>query len=155
MRFPLVAIFLFFVGSIFGQTTTTGYQSKEDDVKQKNLEKGKNYDVNIDVNNREAYFIHGEDSLFRKIYSQLSISDEAVQNQLNKTATISFKVNFDGKVLDFTSIEKVGFGIDEQLTKLIAQEKFEPATQNGVKYRSEIILDVPVKANYLKQIFNK
>jgi hypothetical protein len=85
----------------------------------------------------------------------LSISDEAVQNQLNKTATISFKVNFDGKVLDVTSIEKVGFGIDEQLTKLIAQEKFEPATQNGVKYRSEIILDVPVKANYLKQIFNK
>jgi hypothetical protein len=67
----------------------------------------------------------------------------------------NIKVNFDGKVLDVTSIEKVGFGIDEQLTKLIAQEKFEPATQNGVKYRSEIILDVPVKANYLKQIFNK
>jgi len=155
MRLPLIALFIFFVGSISAQNTTTGYQSKDDDVKQKNLEKGKNYDINIDVNNREAYFIHGEDSLFRKIYSQLSISDEAVQAQLNKIATVSFKVNFDGKVIDVNSIEKIGYGIDEQLIKLLAQEKFEPATQNGVKYRSEVILDVPVKANYLKQIFNK
>jgi hypothetical protein len=155
MRLPLIALFIFFVGSISAQNTTTGYQSKDDDVKQKNLEKGKNYDINIDVNNREAYFIHGEDSLFRKIYSQLSISDEAVQAQLNKIATVSFKVNFDGKVIDVNSIEKIGYGIDEQLIKLLAQEKFEPATQNGIKYRSEVILDVPVKANYLKQIFNK
>lgn len=155
MRLPLIALFIFFVGSISAQNTTTGYQSKDDDVKQKNLEKGKNYDINIDVNNREAYFMHGEDSLFRKIYSQLSISDEAVQAQLNKIATVSFKVNFDGKVIDVNSIEKIGYGIDEQLIKLLAQEKFEPATQNGVKYRSEVILDVPVKANYLKQIFNK
>lgn len=155
MKLPLLLVSTFLVGSIYAQNTTTGYQSKDDDVKQKTLEKGKNYDINIDVNNREAYYIHGEDSLFRRIYSQLVISDEAVQSQLNKIATVSFKVNFDGKVLDVASIEKVGFGIDEQILQLLSQEKFEPATQNGVKYRSEVILDFPIKANYLKQIFNK
>lgn len=151
----LVLNFLLGFNVLTAQNTSTGYQSKNDDVKQKSLEKGKNYDVNIDVNNREAYYIHGEDSLFRKVYSSLTIPEEATAVSLNKTATLSFKVNFDGKVLDVTAIDKVGYGIDEQIIEILKNEKFEPATQNGVKYRSEVILDIPIKAIYLKQIFGK
>ena len=51
-----------------------------------------------------------------------------------------------------TSINKVGFGIDEQLVQALNAMEFVPATQGGMAYRSEVILEIPVKASYLYNI---
>jgi hypothetical protein len=61
-------------------------------------------------------------------------------------------VNFDGKIQGAYSIGKVGFGIDEQLVSAISALVFSPATQGNTPYRSEVVLEIPVKAVYLSNM---
>jgi hypothetical protein len=138
--------------SLYSQTSaskSTGFKPKETDAQQKILDKGKNYDVNFDISNHEAFYLEGEDSLFRFLYSKLNISKEAANANLVGNAMIGFQVNFNGKVQEAYSISKVGFGIDEQIIKELTAVEFVPATQGSIPYRSEVVLEIPIKANYL------
>jgi hypothetical protein len=135
--------------------TTTGYTPKETDAQQKILDRGKDYDVNFDVSNHEAFYLEGEDSLFSYLYSKLTIPEEAKTINLVASAMIGFQVNFDGKVQEVYSISKVGYGIDEQLIKALDGLEFVPATQGDIPYRSEIVFEIPIKAAYLYNIENK
>ena len=130
-------------------TSTTGYKSEKKDVEQKILERGKNYDVNFDIANHEAFYLEGEDSLFRFLYSKINIPQEALDANLSANAMIGFQVNFDGKVQQAYSISKVGFGIDEQLIAQLNGMEFVPASQGSIPYRSEVIFEIPIKAAYL------
>lgn len=145
----------FFSIALFGQNNSaTGFKPKENDVQQKKLQQGINYDVNFDVANHEAFFPEGEDSLFRFIYSVIDIPKEAVDINLVSNAMIGFQVNFDGKVQNAYSVSKVGYGIDEQLIKLLESVSFYPATQANTPFRSEVVLEIPIKAVYLSNIRN-
>jgi hypothetical protein len=135
---------------MFAQTeSSTGFKAQKSDQEQKILEKGKNYDVNFDISNHEAFFLEGEDSLFRFLYNRLTISQGAIDANLVANAMIGFKVNFDGKVQQAYSIGQVGFGIDEQLIAELNKLEFVPASQGNIPYRSEIVLEIPIKAAYL------
>ena len=136
-------------------SSSTGFKPEKIDVSQKILQKGKNYDVNFDISNHEAFFLEGEDSLFHFLYSRLGIPKEAVDANLAATAMISFQVGFDGKISGGHSISKVGFGIDEQLIDLLSKLEFVAATQSDMAYRSEVMLEIPVKAVYLFNIYKK
>ena len=59
-------------------------------------------------------------------------------------------LNFDGKTSNAYAISKVGYGIDEQLMQELQKLVFKPATQGSIPYRSEVVLEIPVKAVYLK-----
>jgi len=131
---------------------TTGFKAKESDANQKILDKGKNYDVNFDIANHEAFFIEGEDSLYRYLYSKIVVPAEAAEISLVANAMIGIQVNFNGKVQEPYSISKVGYGIDEQLIKAISEVEFVPATQGSMPYRSEIVFEIPIKAAYLYNI---
>lgn len=156
MKSIIFSFFLFFCGiSLFAQTTNTsatGFKPEEKDIEQKKLEKGTNYDVNFDIANHEAFFVGGEDSLFRYFYRTLTIPQAAVEANLVGNAMIGFQVNFDGKIQGAYSIGKVGFGIDEQLITAISNVAFSPATQGSIPYRSEVVLEIPIKAVYLSNI---
>ena len=128
---------------------TTSFKAEKSDVEQKILERGKNYDVNFDISNHEAFFLEGEDSLFRFLYTRLIISPEALNANLVANAMVGFQVNFDGKVQQAYSISNVGFGIDEQLISELNKLEFVPASQGSMPYRSEIVLEIPIKAAYL------
>jgi hypothetical protein len=145
----ILVITLFTTSVLYAQTSTTGYDAKKTDTQQKVLDKNKNYDVNIDIANNEAYFPEREDSLFRYLYSKLIIPKEAVDANLVANAMISFQVNFDGIVKNATSINKVGYGIDEQLVSNLNGLVFVPAKQGNTPFRSEVILEIPIKATYL------
>jgi hypothetical protein len=157
-RALLIATLLITIQSVKAQTGTTnstGFKAKETDAQQKILDKGKNYDVNFDIANHEAFFLEGEDSLFRYIYSRIIVSKEAADANLVSNAMIGFQVNFDGKLKEVYSISKVGFGIDEQLIKELSAVNFVPATQGSIPYRSEVVLEIPIKASYLFNIAAK
>lgn len=152
MNAPLFLIQLLIslsLASMAQNNVSTGYQANEKDKKQKILEKGKNYDVNFDISNHEAFFLEGEDSLFRLIYAKLEIPVEAADQNLSGDSEVSFQVNFDGKVSEIYSVKKVGFGIDEQINAILKQVEFVPATQGDIPIRSNVMLQVPVKAGYL------
>lgn len=156
MKKNVCFVFLFLSGTLFAQTgsntNATGFKPEEKDLQQKKLEKGKNYDVNFDIANHEAFYSEGEDSLFKFLYKNLNIPQSAVDANLVGNAMIGFQVNFDGKVQGAYSVGKVGHGIDEQLIKLLEEVTFYPATQGNMPYRSEVVLEIPVKAVYLKNI---
>lgn len=136
--------------SINAQTSsTTGFKADKKDVEQKILSKGKNYDVNFDIANHEAFYLEGEDSLFRFLYTKINVTQEALDANLSANAMIGFQVNFDGKVQQAYSISKVGFGIDEQLIAQLNGLDFVPASQGSIPYRSEVVLEIPIKAAYL------
>jgi hypothetical protein len=106
--------------------------------------------VNYQIANQEAYFEAGEDSLFRYLIAKISMPPAAVSANLNGNSMIGFQVNFDGKVSNAYSISKVGYGIDEQLMQELQKLNFKPATQGSLPYRSEVVLEIPVKAAYQK-----
>jgi hypothetical protein len=144
---------LLIAGNNFAQTeSSTGFVGKETDAKQKILERGKNYDVNFDISNHEAFFLDGEDSLFAIIYRKLDIPKEAADVNLVGNAMIGFQVNFNGQVQETYSISRVGYGIDEQLIKIFDSLEFVPATQGDIPYRSEVVFEIPIKAAYLYNI---
>jgi hypothetical protein len=151
----LNSLFLLLSGLLTAQTgnnSSTGFKPENKDVEQKKLESGINYNVNFDVANHEAYFVGGEDSLYNYLYKTIQIPQAAVDANLAGNAMIGFQVNFDGKIQGAYSIGKVGFGIDEQLVSAISALVFSPATQGNTPYRSEVVLEIPVKAVYLSNM---
>jgi hypothetical protein len=130
--------------------TSIDYKAQEEDVNSKKTEKGKNYNINYKIANQEAFFEAGEDSLFRYLISKISMPPAAVSANLNGNSMIGFQVNFDGKVSNAYTIAKVGYGIDEQLMQELQKLNFKPATQGSIPYRSEVVLEIPIKAAYIK-----
>jgi hypothetical protein len=146
----LVIVFTSFFAFAQQVQTSTDYKAQEEDVNSKKLEKSKNYNVNYQIANQEAYFEAGEDSLFRYLIAKLNMPPAAVSANLSGNSMIGFQVNFDGKVSNAYVISKVGYGIDEQLMHELQKLVFKPATQGSIPYRSEVVLEIPVKAAYQK-----
>lgn len=152
LSFKIAAVFFLCVANAASaQTNTSGYKAKNSDTEQKILERGKNYDVNFDIANHEAFFIEGEDSLMRFLYKQINLSKEVVESNLSLNAMLGFQVNFDGKVQQVYSISKVGFGIDEQLISELAKVNFVPASQGNMPFRSEVVLEIPINAKQISE----
>ncbi len=133
------------------QTNSSGYKAKNTDTEQKIQERGKNYNVNFDIANHEAFFIEGEDSLMRFLYKQINLSKEALESKLSLNAMLGFQVNFDGKVQQVYSISKVGFGIDEQLIAELGKINFVPASQGSMPFRSEVVLEIPINTKQISE----
>jgi hypothetical protein len=133
--------------SAFSLNAQTGFQGKESDTKSKVLDKKKNYNQNYMVKNSEAVYKFGEDSLYKHIYTKLYATPEFLANTNDGHVLISFEVNFDTKVINSAIIEGMGNDVDAAVKKIITDIKdFVPAQQNGIDYRSEIIMDIPIKA---------
>ena len=133
------------------QSNSSGYKAMNSDTEQKILERGKNYDVNFDIANHEAFFLEGEDSLMRYLYKRINLSKEAIESKLSLNAMLGFQVNFDGKVQQVYSISKVGFGIDEQLISELGKVAFVPASQGSMPYRSEVVLEIPINTKQISE----
>jgi hypothetical protein len=145
-------VFLSFLSlTASAQTNSSGYKAKNTDTEQKIQERGKNYDVNFDISNHEAFFIEGEDSLIRYLYKKINLSKEALDSKLSLNAMLGFQVNFDGKVQQVYSISKVGFGIDEQLISELGKVNFVPASQGSMPYRSEVVLEIPINSKQISE----
>jgi hypothetical protein len=150
--FKTLLVFLTFLSvTVIAQTNASGYKAKNSDTEQKIQERGKNYDVNFDIANHEAFFIEGEDSLMRYLYKRIDLSKDAVESKLSLNAMLGFQVNFDGKVQQVYSISKVGFGIDEQLISELGKVNFVPASQGSMPYRSEVVLEIPINAKQISE----
>ena len=150
--FKTLFIFFSFLSlAASAQSNSSGYKAKNSDTNQKIQERGKNYDVNFDIANHEAFFMEGEDSLMRFLYKQINLSKEALESKLSLNAMLGFQVNFDGKVQQVYSISKVGFGIDEQLISELAKVNFVPASQGSMPYRSEVVLEIPINSKQISE----
>lgn len=128
------------------QAQITGYEVKATDTVQGKVDAKGVADVNMKIDQAEATFPGGNDSLFRLIYSKLVCPQAAIDSNLQGEIMLSFNVNFDGKVSRISIISGVGYGIDEKVTEIIKDLVFTPARMNGVAYRSQVFYTIPIQA---------
>lgn len=99
------------------------------------------------VTTQDASFPHGEQALYIYILKNVKYSEEAKKNYIEGNVTLSFDVLPDSSVSNARVISDIGYGIGEEVKRLVSQLKFSPAIQMGVKVRMNLIMDFPVKAH--------
>ena len=142
-------IFLFFICSfifISLNAQITGYEAKSTDTVQGKVQPKGDANVNMKIDQAEATFPGGNDSLFRVIYNKLVYPEAAIAANVQGEILLSFNVNFDGKVSRLSVISGVGNGIDELVSEIIKGLTFEPAKMNGVAFRSQVFYTIPIAA---------
>lgn len=105
------------------------------------------YDINYKVRtDQEAHYPDGDQKLVEHIFHYLNYSAEARKNKVQGQVTVSFKVQPNGSLTDVRVLKGVGYGIDEELVKILKDLKFAPSIQNGVKIATTLVMNFPVSA---------
>lgn len=105
------------------------------------------YDVNFTVQyNISAHYPDGDKALYEYIYKHLKYSDEAKQNKLEGSVLLSFDVMPDSTLTGFVVLSSPGYGIDQDLIRILQKLKFAPARSNGIPIKQNIMLSIPIRA---------
>jgi len=115
---------------------------------QENIDQQKNpYDVNFNmITQQEPYFVAGDQALYTYFYNNIIYSSVAKANNINGQVMISFDVLPDSTIKDILVLSGVGYGIDEEVVRLVMPLKYAPGIQSGEKAKMNVILTVPVRA---------
>ena len=110
-------------------------------------ETGNPYDVNFKINyNQEAHYPGGEQAFYTYIFSNIQYSDEAKQNKMSGSVLISFDVLTDSTLTNFVILSSPGFGVDQEIIRLLKPLKFAPALAAGQVIKQNMMLSIPVRA---------
>ena len=99
------------------------------------------------VTNTEPAFPKGDNALFTYVYMNLKYSDESKKKYIEGEVTLSFDVKPDSTVTNAMVISGVGYGVDEEVKKLIQSLKFSPGVQNGMVIKMNTMYTFPIKAH--------
>ena len=99
------------------------------------------------VTNTEPSFPKGDNALFAYVYMNLKYSEESKKKYIEGEVTLSFDVKPDSTVANASVISGVGYGVDEEVKKLIQSLKFSPGVQNGAVIKMNTMYTFPVKAH--------
>ncbi|MCX6296734.1 MAG: energy transducer TonB [Bacteroidetes bacterium] len=99
------------------------------------------------VTNTEPSFPKGDNALYTYILYNVNYSDEAKKKYLVGDVTISFDVKPDSVVANVVVISGVGYGVDEEVKRLIQTLKFSPGVQNGTTVKMNTMYTFPIKAH--------
>lgn len=100
---------------------------------------------------QEAYYPKGDKALFEFFAKNIKYNQYAADKKITGTVIISFYVQPDSVIVDASVLSGVGYGIDEEVVRCIKLLKFAPAIMNNTKMRSNVILNVNVKAEVPKE----
>jgi len=92
---------------------------------------------------QQAEYPKGEKALYEFIYINLkfpSTKGELVSGDV----FLSFDVMPDSSLVNFVFISKVGYGIDEEIEKLLKPLKYRPSIQNGILVKQNVMLSIPI-----------
>jgi TonB family protein len=99
------------------------------------------------VTNTEPSFPKGDNALYQYVLMNTRYSEEAKKKYIQGEVMLSFDVKADSTVTNISVISGVGYGIDEEVKKLVQTLKFVPAVQNGVPVKMNTMYTFPVKAH--------
>lgn len=104
----------------------------------------KSRQMNFEVKTTEAVFKGGLDSISNYVIANIDFPDAALIDQLDGKIKASFNITAEGKVKNVRILSGVGYGIDEQVVKLLQNLEYKPAEVQGTPYESQQILTIPV-----------
>lgn len=95
---------------------------------------------------REPFYPAGDQELTNKIYYAMKYSEQARENKVNTNIMVSFFVETDSTISNIVIMNDPGHGIGDSLKVLLQKEKFVPALMNGTPYRTQMMVNLPVRA---------
>lgn len=102
---------------------------------------------NILVTTQDAFYPRGEQALYTYIMYNVKYTEEAKKNYVEGNVSLSFDVMPDSTVKNINIISDPGYGVGEGVKALVEKLKFAPAMQMGMKVKSNMMVDFPVKAH--------
>jgi protein TonB len=115
---------------------------------QNKTDKSSNDKQNMTVTaSQDAFYPKGEQALYNYVLMNAKYSEEAKKNFVTGDVELSFDVMPDSSVTNVKVIHDVGFGVGDEVKKIVSQLKFAPAIMMGVKVRTNVMMDFPVKAH--------
>ena len=96
---------------------------------------------------QDAFYPKGEQALYTYIMYHVPYSEESKKKYAEGNVELSFDVMPDSTIKNTKVISDVGYGVGEEVKKLVEKLKFAPAIMMGVKVRTNVIMDFPVKAH--------
>ncbi len=96
---------------------------------------------------QDAFYPKGEQALYNYVLMNAKYSEDAKKNFVTGDVELSFDVMPDSSVTNVKVIHDVGYGVGDEVKKIVSQLKFAPAIMMGVKVRTNVMMDFPVKAH--------
>ena len=87
----------------------------------------------------------GKLALQKFIQENLIYPKLALEKEIEGTVYISYRVDFDGKVVDIKNNKGIGNGCDEEAMRVVGLLKFAPQNNHGVKVSSEQKINIHFK----------
>jgi len=129
MKKNLVIVFSIFSITGFAQATTVDKQNS------------------VVVTNTEPSYPKGDNELYLFVMHNILYPEESKKKYIEGEVTLSFDVKADSTVNNVVVISGVGYGVDDEVKKLIQKVKFIPAVQNGFPVKMNTMYSFPVKAH--------
>ena len=127
-------IFLFLVTFIIPAFVLGQYNNEQE--KYPNV---MNYKV---VTEQEPFFPAGEDVFFNYFLDNIIYSEEAKEKNISGNVMVSFDVMPDSTITGISVLRGVGYGVDDQVKKLLSQLKYAPGIENGDRVKMNVILNI-------------
>ncbi|MFI5164305.1 MAG: energy transducer TonB [Bacteroidia bacterium] len=102
---------------------------------------------NMTVTTQDAFYPKGEQALYAYVMNNVKYSDGAKKIYLSGQVSLSFDVMPDSSVANVKIINDPGYGVGEEVKKLVEKLRFAPAIQMGMRVKMNLIMDFPVKAH--------
>lgn len=96
---------------------------------------------------QDAHYPKGEMALYQYIFKNIKYSEEAKTNKAEGEVMASFFVESDSTIKSVNVLKGMGYGIDEEVKRLLMEMKFAPAIQNGEPIRMNLMMNFPVRAH--------
>lgn len=99
------------------------------------------------LTNAEPSYPKGDNELYTYMYYNLKFTEEAKQKNVEGEVTLSFDVKTDSTTTNILVISGVGYGVDEEIKKIVSTLKFSPGVQNGIPVKMNTMYTFPIKAH--------
>lgn len=98
------------------------------------------------VQQQQAQYPGGMQALQDYYNQNMTYTEEAKSHRIYGEVMLSVDVMPDSTLTNIIVLQGQGYGIDEEVVRLLKPMKFSPAVSNNVVIRSNIIISINVKA---------
>src|ERR1041385_7178636 len=92
------------------------------------------------VSTQDPSYPKGEPALYNYVLMNVKYSDEAKKKYIEGDVMMSFWVNTDSTVTNTKVISGIGYGIDEEVKRVVEGLKFSPGQMNGKARKMQLIM---------------
>ncbi len=109
--------------------------------------KTKSSKVNMKIITEQEAHYQGTDYEFAMyFFENMEYSEEALKNRISGEVMLSFDVLQDSTISDVRVLGSLGYGIDEEVVRLLKNLKYAPRIQNGIPVKANMIITIPIRA---------